>query len=71
MVRDARFGVGAEFRGIEGPDALLSDTSRMQAAFGTPETSTTRLLELVAEWVEQGGPLLGKPTRFEARDGKF
>jgi hypothetical protein len=25
----------------------------------------------VADWVERGGPLLGKPTNFETRDGKF
>ncbi len=29
------------------------------------------MLDWVADWVEHGGPLLGKPTKFEARDGKF
>jgi hypothetical protein len=29
------------------------------------------MLDMVAEWVEQDGPMLGKPTKFEARDGKF
>ncbi|MDB4878243.1 MAG: dependent epimerase/dehydratase family protein [Gemmatimonadetes bacterium] len=66
-----RFNVSAQITGTERPDALLSATSRMRSTFAAPEMQTTRLLELVAQWVESGGPLLGKPTKFEARDGKF
>lgn len=66
-----RFGVPVQISGIERPDALLSDTSRMQSTFAPPEITTARLMELVAQWVEDGGPLLGKPTKFEARDGQF
>jgi hypothetical protein len=25
----------------------------------------------VADWVQQGGRALGKPTKFEVRDGRF
>jgi hypothetical protein len=25
----------------------------------------------VADWVDHGGALLGKPTKFETRDGNF
>jgi nucleoside-diphosphate-sugar epimerase len=66
-----RFNVSAQITGTERPDALLSDTSRMRSTFAAPEMQTARLLELVAQWVENGGPLLGKATKFEARDGKF
>lgn len=66
-----RFGTTACIIGSEGADAFLSDTSRMRATFAEPEMSTPRLLELVAQWVERGGPTLGKPTRFETRDGNF
>jgi hypothetical protein len=43
----------------------------MQSTFAAPAMRTTQLLDLVADWVHNGGPLLGKPTKFEARDGKF
>lgn len=57
--------------GVERRDALLSDTSRMRANFAAPEVSAEQMFEWVADWIEAGNPLLGKPTRFEARDGRF
>lgn len=66
-----RFGRSPQFIGVEGDDALLSDTSRMRATFAAPGTPVEQMLERVADWIEHGGPLLGKPTRFEARDGQF
>ena len=61
----------ADFSGAEADTALLSDASRCEAMFGPPETDITEMIDRVAEWVEQGGRSLGKPTHFEARDGKF
>jgi len=29
------------------------------------------LLDWVAAWIRRGGHLLGKPTSFEKRDGRF
>lgn len=66
-----RFDVAPRFLGTEGADALLSDTSTMSATFAAPEMPISRLFELVADWVERGGQTLGKPTRFETRDGTF
>jgi len=66
-----RFGVEAHFSGLERPDALVSDTTRMRATFVPPEVPTEQMLSWVADWVERGGPLLGKPTKFEVRDGTF
>jgi len=66
-----RFGKAPRFTGAEGRDALLSNASQMAATFGEPEVSLSRMQEWIADWVESGGPLLGKPTKFEARDGKF
>ncbi|HEY5062253.1 MAG TPA: NAD-dependent epimerase/dehydratase family protein [Gemmatimonadaceae bacterium] len=66
-----RFGTTASLTGTERADALLSDTSRMRATLAEPEMAVAQMMELVADWVEQDRPLLGKPTRFEARDGKF
>jgi nucleoside-diphosphate-sugar epimerase len=66
-----RLGETVVFSGAEGPDALLSNTGRMQQDFGAPEMSVDDMLEMTAQWVERGGELLGKPTKFEARDGRF
>jgi nucleoside-diphosphate-sugar epimerase len=67
----ARFGKKASFKGNERPDALLSNTARMRASFAPPSTSLDEMIERVADWIEHGGALLGKPTKFEARDGNF
>jgi hypothetical protein len=66
-----RFGKSVQFTGSERPDALLSNTSRMRETFAAPEVSLDQMREWVAQWIEQGGPLLGKATKFEARDGRF
>jgi hypothetical protein len=66
-----RFGKTPKITGVERPDALLSDTSRMRETFAAPEVSLDEMREWVAQWIEQGGPLLGKATRFEVRDGRF
>jgi nucleoside-diphosphate-sugar epimerase len=66
-----RFGRSVRFAGSERPDALLSNASRMQRTFAAPEVSLGQMREWVARWIEQGGALLGKPTKFEARDGSF
>jgi len=66
-----RFARSPRFTGTERDDALLSDTTRMRSTFAPLEMTTPRLLELVAQWVDAGGTLLGKPTKFEARDGQF
>jgi nucleoside-diphosphate-sugar epimerase len=59
------------FTGDEAPDALLSDASRMGGLLGDPLLDVDTLLDWVAEWVRRGGTLLGKPTKFERRDGRF
>jgi hypothetical protein len=66
-----RFGKAVTFTGAERPDALLSNTQRMRESFAAPAVAVDQMLTWVADWVECGGALLGKPTKFEARDGKF
>jgi len=76
-VRDAalafgrRFGRGVRFRGAEGAPCLLGDARQCVRLLGSPEISTTQLLEWCAAWVEQGGRSFGKPTHFERTDGRF
>ena len=57
--------------GEESPDALLSDASRSARIFGEPSVDLDSMIAWVAEWTRSGGPLLGKPTHFETRDGRF
>ncbi len=66
-----RFGREVQFAGEEASDALLSNTSRMQQLLGSPRVSSEMLIDWVASWVAQGGQTLGKPTRFEQREGAF
>ncbi|MFI7612399.1 NAD-dependent epimerase/dehydratase family protein [Nonomuraea terrae] len=59
------------FTGEEAPTALLSNASRCHGLFGYPELTPAELIEHTARWVAEGGPLLGKPTKFDRRDGRF
>ncbi len=66
-----RFGRAPRFEGTEGSDALLSNAARSVARFGPPTVGVESMLAWVAEWLEQGGPLLARPTHFEERSGRF
>lgn len=67
----AEFGRPVLFRGKESADALLSNTDRMRASFSPPEVSLDTMIGWIADWIRKGGPMLGKPTHFEERAGKF
>jgi nucleoside-diphosphate-sugar epimerase len=66
-----RFGKEAPFLGEEAPDALLSNAARAFALFGYPRVPLLRMVDWVADWVARGGRALGRPTKFEVRDGRF
>ena len=53
------------------PDALLSNGQRAHRLFGYPRVAAGQMLEWIADWVRRGGASLGKPTRFESRDGAW
>ncbi|MEO8879955.1 MAG: NAD(P)-dependent oxidoreductase [Gemmatimonadaceae bacterium] len=65
------FGHPPIFAGEEAPDALLSNAAVAHARFGAPSIATDALIELAADWIRAGNPLLGKPTHFEERTGAF
>ncbi|MFI6732874.1 NAD-dependent epimerase/dehydratase family protein [Nonomuraea sp. NPDC050451] len=67
----AALGKEPVFTGEEAPTALLSNAGRCHRLFGYPELTPAELIEHTARWVAEGGPLLGKPTKFERRDGRF
>ena len=57
--------------GTEAPDALLNNASQAFSLFGRPITGIGEMMDLVADWVSRGGANIGKPTHFDARDGRF
>lgn len=59
------------FTGTEAPTALLSNAALCHGLFGYPDVTLAELIEQTAEWVAADLPLLGKPTHFQQRDGKF
>ena len=65
------FGKAPAFEGIEAETALLSNAAHCHQLFGYPQISLEQMVRWVAHWVEIGGLTLGKPTKFEVRDGKF
>ncbi len=67
----AALGVEPVFSGEEAPTALLSNAAKCHRLFGYPDITPQELIEHTAGWVAGGGPLLGKPTKFERRDGRF
>jgi nucleoside-diphosphate-sugar epimerase len=66
-----RFGRSPVFAGREGPDALLSNAELLHAIFAPPATTVDDMIEHVARAIDENAPTLGKPTHFEARDGRF
>lgn len=67
----ALLGCEARFTGTESATAWLNDASLSHRLFGLPRIPEATLIEWAAGWVAEGLPLLGKPTRFEVRDGNF
>jgi dTDP-4-dehydrorhamnose reductase len=66
-----RFKCEPIFTGEEGDSALLSNASKQHRLFGYPTVTAREMIDWVAHWIENGNRLLGKPTHFQARDGKF
>ena len=64
-------GKAPTFEGVEADTALLSNAARCHQFFGYPRISLEQMAQWAAHWVEIGGMSLGKPTKFEVRDGKF
>jgi nucleoside-diphosphate-sugar epimerase len=66
-----RFGRAAMVTGRESPTAWLVDSTAAHRLLGAPRVPLGRMIDWVADWVARGQPGLGKPTHFEARDGKY
>jgi nucleoside-diphosphate-sugar epimerase len=67
----ARLGREPVIVGQEEPTAWLTDTSRATKMFGLPVVDTEQLIRWTADWVARAMPSLGKPTKYEVRDGRY
>jgi hypothetical protein len=66
-----RFGRAPVLIGREDPTAWLTNTSRAVRLFGLPIVDTAQLIKWTADWVARSMPSLGKPTKYEVRDGRY
>jgi nucleoside-diphosphate-sugar epimerase len=67
----ARLGREPIIVGTEEPTAWLTDTSQATKLFGLPIVDTAQLIAWTADWVARSMPSLGKPTKYEVRDGRY
>lgn len=51
--------------------ALLSNAAQAHRLFGYPSVSLNTMINLVYQWLSEGGELIEKPTHFQERGGKF
>jgi nucleoside-diphosphate-sugar epimerase len=64
-------GVPPIFSGSEAPDALLANVDRLTALLPHEAMPPDQVCAWAVAWIRQGGLLLGKPTKYEVRDGRF
>ena len=65
------FGKEPLFTGQEAPTALLSNSMKAFGLFGKPKVPVDKIINWTAHWMQDEKKLLGKPTHFEVRDGRY
>jgi len=65
------FGEKPELIGEEAPTALLNNSGKAFDLFGYPRVPIEKVIYWIAKWMKAEKKLLGKPTHFEVRDGKY
>jgi nucleoside-diphosphate-sugar epimerase len=65
------FGVKPKLINKEAKTALLSNSSLASSIFGSPNVPIDQVITWTAQWIKDDKKLLGKPTHFEVRNGKY
>jgi hypothetical protein len=65
------FGHTPRFFNEEQSTALLSNATESYRLFGSPKVSLKTMMGIIADWINQGGKILNKPTHFQEREGQF
>ncbi|NLX64398.1 MAG: NAD(P)-dependent oxidoreductase [Clostridiaceae bacterium] len=66
-----RFGKKPVFDGQEEYQALFSNTAKMVKLLGAPRVGLIEMIDMIADWMLNGGKAINAPTHFEVTDGKF
>ncbi|PJB66324.1 MAG: epimerase [Armatimonadetes bacterium CG_4_9_14_3_um_filter_58_7] len=64
-------GIEPVIEGQESATALLGNSTQIMDMMGQPAVSIDTIIQWASWWIEHGGTSLGKPTKFEVRDGRF
>lgn len=65
------FGEEPKLINEEQSTALLSNAAESFRLFGYPRVTLKKMMELLVEWINQGGKIINKPTHFQERKGQF
>jgi nucleoside-diphosphate-sugar epimerase len=65
------FGVSPILINKEERTALLNNSEQAFGLFGRPKVPVNQVIKWIAGWLKEDKKLLGKPTHFEVRDGKY
>lgn len=65
------FHQSPEFINQEQDTALLSNAAESYRLFGYPKVPLKKMMEIVVEWINEGGITVSKPTHFQERNGQF
>ena len=64
-------GIKPEFVNKEQSTSFLSNATESFRLFGFPKVELKQMMEVILEWLNQGGKILNKPTHFAERKGKY
>lgn len=64
-------GIKVAFSGKEAVTALLNNSRHAFELFGEPEVPAKQVIKWIAGWLTEDKGILGIPTHFEVRDGKY
>jgi nucleoside-diphosphate-sugar epimerase len=64
-------GVTPEFINEERSTSFLSNAAESFRLFGYPKVTLKQMMEVILEWLNEGGKTLNKPTHFSERKGKY
>ena len=65
------FGETPQFVNVEQETALLTNAAESYKLFGYPKVPLKKMIEVVADWINEGGKIINKPTHFQERAGQF
>ncbi len=66
-----RLGKEPTFTDEEVQSALFSNCQKMVRMMGAPSVGILELIDMVAQWVQQGGEVISAPTHFETTNGTY